>query len=451
MNPSQGLVTALNKMREMSVEGGDIFHQYFPVVDANTNIGEWGAPMFGNNYQAVQESFFGLLKQIAYVATVTRTFNNPLAQLEGENMPLGYAGEETYINPVAGRQFDVNDFAGILQKYEADVKVQYLAINMDLQYPVTLTRDKVRSAFNSWRDLEEFINGIVNALYNGAYIGMFSYTKALVSSAFKENKASYIKLTQPTDEESGKAFVKKLRELYTLFQLPSSNYNAWKKVGGAGRPITTWCAPEDVVLLIRADIMATIDVDVLAAAFNMDKADFIGRVITVDNFDVYSDKGVKVYDGSAIMGMICDKSWFKIKQQDMALDMFFNPNNRSWQYYLNVVRMYNYSLFANGVILATSDPDVKVTALDFGTETAEIAKGDIEGFDIVATPVNASTPIEYDVTSAPVGGQTTDITLTPSADTRNVKVAVAADAEEGEYVITATADGASATITITVA
>ena len=31
MNPSAGLVTALNKMREMSVDSGDIFHQYFPI------------------------------------------------------------------------------------------------------------------------------------------------------------------------------------------------------------------------------------------------------------------------------------------------------------------------------------------------------------------------------------------------------------------------------------
>ena len=322
MNPSAGLVTALNKMREMSVDSGDIFHQYFPIVDSNTNIGEWGAPMFGSNYQAVQESFFGLLKQIAYVATVTRVFNNPLSQLEGENMPLGWAGEETYINPVQGRQFDVNDFAGILQKYEADVKVQYLTVNMDLQYPVTLTRDKIRTAFNSWRDLEEFINGIVNALYNGAYIGMFNYTKALVAAAFKENKAQYIKVTAVTNEATGKALIKKLREMFTLFQLPSASYNSWAKVGGAGKPVTTWCAPEDIMLLIRADVMATIDVDVLAAAFNMDKADFIGRVITVDNFDVYTDDGTKIYDGSAIIGMICDKAWFKIKQQDMALDMY---------------------------------------------------------------------------------------------------------------------------------
>ena len=390
MNPSAGLVTALNKMREMSVDSGDIFHQYFPIVDSSTNIGEWGAPMFGNNYQAVQESFFGLLKQIAYVATVTRTFNNPLAQLEGENMPLGWAGEETYINPVQGRQFDVNDFAGILQKYEADVKVQYLTINMDLQYPVTLTRDKIRTAFNSWRDLEEFINGIVNALYNGAYIGMFNYTKALISSAFKENKAQYIKVTTPSNESTGKAFIKKLRELYTLFQLPSQSYNAWAKVGGNGKPVTTWCAPEDIVVMLRADIVATVDVDVLAAAFNMDKANFIGRLITVDNFDVYADDGEKVYDGQHILGFIGDKAWFKIKQQDMALDMWFNPNNRSWQYYLNVVKMYNYSLFANGVVIAIDDPDVPATKVEADPDTITVTAGQKATSAITLTPVNST-------------------------------------------------------------
>lgn len=390
MNPSAGLVTALNKMREMSVDSGDIFHQYFPVVDANTNIGEWGAPIFGSNYQAVQESFFGLLKQIAYVATVTRLFDNPLAQLEGENMPLGWAGEETYINPVKGRQFDVNDFAGILQKYEADVKVQYLSVNMDIQYPVTLTRDKIRQAFNSWRDLEEFINGIVNALYNGAYINMFQFTKDLVSAAFSANKAAYIKVSAVTNEATGKAMIKKLRELYTLFQMPSSDFNSWAKVGGAGKPVTTWCAPEDIVLIIRADIMAAVDVDVLAAAFNMDKADFMGRVITVDNFDTYTDDGTKIYDGSDIYGIICDKAWFKIKQQDMALDMWFNPNNRSWQYYLNVVKMYNYSLFANGVVIAIDDPDVPATAVTASPDTITVKAGEKAVSHVTLTPVNST-------------------------------------------------------------
>lgn len=442
MNPSAGLVTALNKMREMSVDSGDIFHQYFPIVTSSTNIGEWGAPIFGSNYQAVQESFFGLLKQIAYVATVTRLFDNPLSQLEGENIPLGWAGEETYINPVQGRSFDVNDFAGILQKYEADVKVQYLTVNMDLQYPVTLTRDKIRQAFTSWRDLEEFINGIVNALYNGAYIGMFNYTKALVSAAYKENKAQYIKVSAVTNEATGKALIKKLREMYTLFQLPSATYNSWAKVGGAGKPVTTWCAPEDIMLLIRADVMATIDVDVLAAAFNMDKAEFIGRVITVDNFDVYADDGTKIYDGSDILGLICDKSWFKIKQQDMALDMWFNPNNRSWQYYLNVVKMYNYSLFANGVVIAIDDPVVDATAITASKTSVSVEEGSDVVLDLVTTPFSANPTI--------TASSSADAKATASVTGKKLTIH---GADDGSATITVTAtnsDNQTVTCTVTV-
>ena len=357
-------------------------------------------------------------------------------------MPLGWAGEETYINPVQGRQFDVNDFAGILQKYEADVKVQYLTINMDLQYPVTLTRDKIRTAFNSWRDLEEFINGIVNALYNGAYIGMFNYTKALISSAFKENKAQYIKVTTPSNEATGKAFIKKLRELYTLFQLPSQSYNAWAKVGGNGKPVTTWCAPEDIVVMLRADIVATVDVDVLAAAFNMDKANFIGRLITVDNFDVYADDGEKVYDGQHILGFIGDKAWFKIKQQDMALDMWFNPNNRSWQYYLNVVRMYNYSLFANGVIIANDDPVVDATAVAVDKATVSVAEGATATVTATLTPFTSTAVIT--AASSAEGKATVAVT-------GNTITITGVDAGSATITVTATnSDSTTATATIAV-
>ena len=393
MNPSAGLVTALNKMREISISEGNAYHQYFPIVDSNTNIGEFGEPMFGDNYQAAQEAFFGMLKRIAYAATETKLFANPLAKLEGDNIPLGWAGEEIFVNPVKGRAFDVNDFAGILQKYEADIKVQYLTVNMDVQYPVTLTREKIRTAFTSWRDLEEFITGIINALYNGAYINMYQFTKALVSAAYKDNKAQITTVSAVTNEATGKALIKTLREMYTRFQLPSSAYNAWSKVGGAGRPITTWSAPEDIVLLLRADVVASVDVDVLAAAFNMDKANFLGALTVVDNFDVYADDGTKQFDGSAILGFIGDKSWFKIKTQDMALDQWYNPNNRSWQYYLNVVKMYNYSLFANGVIIATEAPNVPATKIEAAAATASVAEGAKVQVAYTLTPVTSTTTV----------------------------------------------------------
>ena len=87
-----------------------------------------------------------------------------------------------------------------------------------------------------------------------------------------------------------------------------------------------------------------------------EQAKLYGRIIGVKDFDMYNDDGEKVFDGSAILGIMADKNWFKVKSQDVEMDVFFNPNNRVYTYYLNVVKMYNYSLFANAVVFATEEP-----------------------------------------------------------------------------------------------
>lgn len=359
MNPSEGLVTALNKMREMSVKNGGVYHQYIPIVTKDTSIAEFAEPILDSNLTIVRNEFVGLLKRIVFTSVNTKLFKNPLAELEGERIPLGYAGQDIHVNPAKGRVFNVNDFAGLLQKYDVQIATQYLTVNMDLQYPVTITRAKIKDAFTSWSNLEEFIMGMVNSLYNGAYIDMFKYTKALVTSAYTSNKVQVMKIDEPNTTAKDEAFVKKMRELYTKFQLPSTNYNAWSKVNAGVEgafPIVTWSEPSDIMVIIRADVEAELDVSVLAKAFHMNETDFLGRVIVVDDFDVYDDGGNKIGDGSNIIGMIFDKSFFKIKTQDFEMDEFYNANNRTWNYFLNVAKMYNYSAFANAVVLATELP-----------------------------------------------------------------------------------------------
>ena len=110
------------------------------------------------------------------------------------------------------------------------------------------------------------------------------------------------------------------------------------------------------MVMISADVEAMVDVEVLAAAFNMSKTDFMGRVIVVDDFSQYNEDGTVAVDGSMIKAVICDRAWFKIKTQDFAMDSWFNANNRTWQYYLNDVRMVNYSLFANAKVYTTAEP-----------------------------------------------------------------------------------------------
>lgn len=162
---------------------------------------------------------------------------------------------------------------GILVKYEADTKVQYTSVNMDLQYPVSISRHVLKQAFVSWDALDTFIGQLSNSLYNGAYIDEYKFAKELVSGAYKSNQAqiSLLDASGGLTENLAKEFITKARELYLNFQTPSANYNGWAKVGGYGRPVTTWCNLEDIVFLVRNDIRAFMDVNVLADAFNIRK------------------------------------------------------------------------------------------------------------------------------------------------------------------------------------
>lgn len=439
MYPSTGLQTALNKMREMSVDNGSIYHQYVPVVTDTTTIGEFGQPILDSQNTNVLNDFVGLLKKVVYTAVYNKTFNNPLAGLEGERMPLGQFIEDVYVNPAKARGFNVNDFAGLLQKYEAEVATQYLTVNSDLQYCVTITREKIRNAFTSWSNLENLVAGMVNSLYNGAYITRYNQAKGLVLSAYTANSVNYETVSAVADGATAKALVKKMRATFSKMQIPSTKFNAWNKVKGGQLALKTWSDPEDVIVMISADVEANLDVEVLASAFNMSKADFLGRVIVVDDFSQYNEDGTVAVDGSKIQAVICDKAFFKIKTQDFAMDEFYNANNRTWQYYLNDVRMVNYSLFANAVVFATEAPSVPATDIKAGSASVSVEAGSTVKVPFNITPANATS--EVTVTSSASGK------ATGTVQGRNI---IVEGKSAGSATLTISANGHSDTISVTV-
>lgn len=436
----EGLQTALNAIRETSVQDNTVYARYVPEISPDTDVGSFAAPILAD--QTVANEFMQrLIKRIVYTQIENKVFRNKLKMLEGDRIPLGAIGQEIFINRAKGRRFDVDDFAGLLAKYESDIKVQYPAVNSDIQYPVTITRAKLKNAFTSWGALSDFISGITNSLYNGAYIDEYKLTKNLVTDAYRTNSVQIETVSAVSDEATGKAFVKKLREAYLDFQEPTSRNNAWAKVGGYGNEVVTWSNPEDIVLLIRNDVLSAVDVDVLSAAFNMSKTDFLGRVIGVDSFSKTFEDGSQDYDGSAILALIADKSWFRIKEQDFEMDEFYNANNRCWNMYLNVVKMYQYSLFSNAKIIATSAPTVAPTTITM-PETATVVAGGTVEIPIVTDPFQANATITYTTSAA---GK-----ATVAAKSGNNKIAVVTGVEAGSATITATCGNVSDTCTVTV-
>lgn len=434
------MVATLNDIREKS---SNQYQESVPVLQMDTAIETFAQPLL-QVPNLLNEFCTALVQRIVYTQFETRRFNNPLKILEGSELPLGYIGQEIFVNPTKGRDYDINDFAGLLQKYENDTKVQYMTINFDKQYPITIIREKIKQAMTSWNDLETYISALTNSLYNGAYIDEYRTTKALVSNAYRQNAVTIKTITAPTTKETAESFTEIAREMFLNFQAPTSKFNAWKKVGGYGREIVTFTPPEDIVFIIRNDLRAKLDVSVLANAFNIDKADLMGRILTVEDFDILDGDGNVIYDGSHIYGIMCDMRWFRIKTQDMYMEDFRNANNRSMQYYLNLIKMYQYSLFANSVVFADEEPQVAITELNYNNTTEiSVPVGEQEGLDIVVKPANANYPvITYESSD--------DTIFTVKANANNDRRCTITGVKEGTATLTAKAGNVSTTLAVNV-
>ena len=442
---SDGLQTALNEIRETLIQDNALYQEQIPLVNHYTSSQVYGQSLLALPSDMRNKFIQSLVNRIAYTKFVMDYFENPLQELAGDDLPLGAIGQEIYVNPAKGRVYNIDDFAGLLAKYESDVKAEYTEINFDVQYPVTIIRKELEKAFVSWGDFESFLMGISTSLYNGAYIDDYKYTKKLISNAYRNNAVQMETFTfsnpaAPTDTEL-KAFTKKLRETFLNFKSPSSKYNAWAKVGGYGHAIVSWSKPEDVVVFISNKLAAELDVEVLASAFNMDKADLMGRVYYIDSFDIYDDEGTRQFDGSNIYALICDKRWFKIRTKDMFMDEFYNANNRSWQQYLNVIKAFNYSLFANAYMLVGAIPSVPITSASFNETTPSVVEGSKIKLHISTIPFNATDTVTF-------SSGTEGVATVEKVDNRTVEVT---GVDDGTSVISAKVGANTiATVTLTV-
>lgn len=399
MNPSLGFQEALNEIRETLIEDNKLYQTQLPVVDVMTSSQVYGQSLLNLPADLRNKFINALVDRIAYTSFTIRYFKNPFEALKGDETPLGAIGQNIYVNPAKGRIYDIDDFAGLLVKYESDIKTEYDEINVDYQYPATIIRQELQKAFVTWGDFESLIMGISSSLYNGCYIDQFKLTKLLISNAYRNNAIEMTTLNiadmeNPTTEELER-LTALLRKTYLDFQEPSDKYNAWKKVGGYGRSIETWTPKEDIVVFINTNVASWLSVKVLANAFNIDEASLMGKVYTTSNFDVYDKNGVKVFDGSKIVAQICDRRWFKIKDIDIFMDEFYNANNRSWQKYLNYRGKYNFSCFSNAIQIVTEIPDIEITGLQFVNATASAVVGEKSIQKIVTTPTNGTTPVSF--------------------------------------------------------
>ena len=406
-------VSVFNYVRSTS---SNAFKEAVPTATSD-NIATLSNILFNQSYTPMLNEFVSnLINRIGFTMISNKVFNNPLAIFRKGSVPLGTDIQDIFTNPAEAQDYECSDnaMAKLLTITDPDTKAAYYRRNRQDLYTVTVTREGLQGAFVSWEAFEEYISSLVNSLYSGNYIDEFKYTKQLIDGAYNNGKAIIEVVEEPDSEADDKAFVKKCRSIFAKMKFPSSEYNAYSKMSGdVEKPVVTWTDEDRIVILIKADVLAEIDVEVLAAAFTMDKANFMGRVIEVDNFG--SDE---------IQAVICDEAFLQIYQNQFRFDEFYNARTMSWNYYLHAWDTFAISPFANAVILATEDvvPATAISLADIGsvvvgnTKTAAITVTPDDSTSTVTAESSDETVATVEITEngavvTGVGAGTADITV----------------------------------------
>lgn len=340
--------------------------------------------LFNDAYQPMLNEFVtNLINRIGLTIIRNKTFSNPLSILRKGSMPLGTDIQDLYENPAEAEQYELSNtaMAKLLTITDPDTHVAYYRRNRKDLYTKTISRENLQGAFVSWEKFENYISAITTSLYSGNYIDEFELTKSLVDGAYDNNKVIVETVSAVTDETTAKAFIKKCRSLFNKMKLPSTQYNAYSKFSGAKGTIKTWTEEDRFVLIVTSDVMAEVDVDVLARAFNIENTKFLGRVIEVDSFE-----------NEEIQAILCDEAWFQIYENLMRFDEFYNARTMTWNEYLHVWQTYAICPFANAVVFATAQPK---PAAAISVADVNVAKDATANVTVTLTPSDATTELEF--------------------------------------------------------
>ena len=372
-----------NVVRE---NASQVFMQTVPSATED-NIQTISNILFNDTYQPQLNEFVSnLINRIALTIVRNKTFNNPLAILRKGSMPLGTDIQDIYENPANAEQYELSntEMAKLLTITDPDTHVAYYRRNRKDLYTKTISRENLQGAFVSWEKFESYISAITTSLYSGNYIDEFKLTKALVDGAYDNNKVIVEQVTNPTDTASSKAFVKKVRSLFSKMSFPSTDYNAYSKFSGAKGEITTWTDKERLILMITADALAEVEVETLAQAFNLSYADMQARIVTVDKFE-----------NPEIVAVLCDEAWFQIYENIMRFDEFYNGRVMVWNEYLHVWQTYAICPFANAVVLATAKPKPATAISMSSTNIVGAEVGDTATGTVTLTPADSTSNVSY--------------------------------------------------------
>ena len=331
------------------------YQSQVPVITKATDIPRVGAVIYGT--PALANQFLNaLINRIAMVRVQSATFNNPYRDLKKGYIEYGETIEDIFVSiakvvDYMPEKSEEREFKRTLP----DVRSLFHVINWRVMYPVTIQDEDLKQAFLSIEGVQDLIAKIVDSVYTAAEYDEFLLFKYLLIKNITKGKLKPISIGDGTDLK--KAAVS-FRGTSNLLPFMSDQYNAAN--------VYTTTPRNNQHIFMDATFNAQFDVDVLASAFNMDKANFMGRLHLIDYFNTFDNKRFetirknstgleKVTDEELtlmadVKAVLVDENFFQVYDNKDQFTEKYVASGLYWNYFYHVWKTVSTSEFSNAVV-----------------------------------------------------------------------------------------------------
>ena len=334
------------------------YQSHVPVVTTAHDIKKVGAAIFGT--PGLANEFLGeLINRVALVNVRSATFYNDFAELKKGYLEFGETVEEVFVNLAKAREFSTEKAAAReFQRTIPDVRAAFHVINYRPQYPITIENVNLRQAFLSINGVEDLIAKIVDSIYRADQYDEYLLFKYLLIKNITSGKVKPIAVNMSDVKNAAKAF----RSISNMLTFVKTDYN---EMG-----VHNATPKADQYIFMDAAFNATFDVDVLSAAFNMDRAEFMGKLKLVDDWTTFDNERFEIIRANSdgleevtsdeltlmadVKAVIVDKDYFQIYDKLNEFTEVYVSSGLYWNYNYNHWMIVSTSPFSNAVVFVAN-------------------------------------------------------------------------------------------------
>ena len=355
------------------------YQQQVPAVEKSVDIPRVGEALYGS--PALANTFINaLVNRIALVSVKAATFNNAYAALKKGYLQFGETVEEVFVSIAKARHFDPEKApARELARTLPDVRTAFHSINWRVQYPVTIQREDLRQAFLDEAGVADLIAKIINQVLTAAEYDEYLLFKYLIIKAVSHGKVYPV--NAGADETSAAVAFRAISNQLTFMK---SQFNE--------SGVLTTTPRENQYIFMDSTFNAAFDVNVLASAFNMDKASFIGKLHLIDDFTTFDNERfaqiraesdcieevteAEMAKMANVKAMLVDPEWFQIYDNETMFTETQVASGMYWNYFYNVWKTVSTSPFSNAVVFVADGGSIEPPAsVTFTVE--DMSKSDV--------------------------------------------------------------------------